>query len=132
MATDNPITLLKNLFLSFFQKMTPGYWTNPEGKGRGFSFDKSDFERTGGTARILNAAGKAKARKYYDAYKNTSKATILGLNDTVLSLVSVIGQAGIDAWNTWISTYAGGTGEISRDGLKALQDWYNQYLKPLN
>ena len=129
-VTDSPITLLKNLFLSFFQKMTPGYWTNPEGKGRGFSFNKSDFEK--GMRLRLNAAGRAKAKTYYDAYKNTSTATILGFNDTVLSLVSVIGQAGIDAWNTWISTYAGGTGEISRDGLKALQDWYNQYLKPLN
>jgi len=117
MAADSPITLLKRLFLSFFEKIK-----EPSGKERKYRIGAENFDE-----RRYRAD-----RKTWQAYKESSKATILGLNDTVVSLSDVIGQAGIDAWNTWIATYAGGTGAITSEGLKALKDWYDTYLKPLS
>lgn len=118
MAAESPISLLKRLFLSFFSKMV-----RPDGNSR-----KYENRFSGGVDRKAYES----ALNEWKKYTKNSKATVLKLAATVTSLVDVIGQAGVDEFNTWIATYAGGTGAVTTDGLKALQDWYNKYLKPLS
>jgi len=119
---DNQIAVLKNLFSTFFNKMTLKYWEDAAKK------DKRNL----GFEDALLPSGKAKARAAWIAYKDNSKSTVLGFASSVTSLVGVIGQSGVDAFNTLITTYAGGTGPLTTDAVNALQKWYNQYLNPLS
>jgi hypothetical protein len=122
---DNQIAVLKNLFSTFFSKMTLKYWEDNAKR------DKRNLVRTGGSGEILTPAGKQAARAAWIAYTDNSKSTVLGLSATVTSLAGVIGQPGISAFNVWIATYAGGTGALTQEAVKALQAWYNQYLNSL-
>jgi hypothetical protein len=115
MAADSPITTLKNLFLRFFTRSSRAYYEAIAKERR----KKSRFDRYD-------------ARYEWFLYVSNGKKTILGLAATVTSLVGVIGQTGVDAFNAWIATYAGGTDRLSDEAIKALEDWYNTYLKPLS
>jgi hypothetical protein len=116
MATASGISILKNLFLKFFNSLK----VDNKSELSKYRFNDRAYARE--AAKLREARLKA--------YEN-GKATILGLAATVTSLAGVIGQPGVDAFNEWIATYAGGTGPITSEAVKALQAWYNQYLKPL-
>lgn len=117
MATESPISLLKSFFITFFRTIT-----KPQKK----DYDRSRFGSSQGEMAYK------KALLAWSDYVKNSKGLILSYSPTVTSLVDVIGQEGVNAFNTWIETYASGTGPVPTDGLKALQDWYNKYLKPLS
>ena len=109
---DSPISILKKLFTDFFQRMDRGYYDKIfKTKGRFSNYDP---------------------KKEWYLYTQASKATVLGIAQSVTSLGSVIGQTGVDAFNTWLATYAVGDGALSQEALTELKKWYDQYLKPLS
>jgi len=115
MATESSISILKKLFLTFFERSSRDYYEKIE----------KNLRKTKG--KFNNYEGRSEWVKYL----LRGKQVVLGLSTTVTSLADVIGQPGVAAFNVWIATYAGGTEALTQEAVKALQAWYNQYLKPL-
>jgi hypothetical protein len=115
MATESGISILKKLFKNFFERSSRDYYEKIEKE----KIKKNRFSST------------YSGRSEWISYLNRGKQVVLGLAATVTSLTGVIGQPGVDAFNEWIATYAGGTGPITSEAVTALQKWYDQYLKPL-
>lgn len=117
MASESPISLLKNLFLTFFKKIVPPVF-------------KDYYKSKEGTSSEERAYRNAKSA--WSQYNKASKSLLLSYASSVSSLVGVIGQPGVDAFNTWLATYAVGDGALTPEAIKALKTWYDQYLKPLS
>jgi hypothetical protein len=112
MTAETTVSILKRLFLNFFERMDPAYYSNiARTRGKFSSYDPK-FERF--------------------RYASRSKSIVIGFSATINFLANVIGQAGVDAFNSWLGTYAGGTGALTSEALRALRAWYDTYLKPLS
>ena len=115
MATSTPISILKSLFTTFFNSLK----VNSKDLSK-FRFNDREYNRQ------LKKAEEAAAK----ALEN-SKTTILSFNGTILSVASLIGVPGINAFNAWLREYGTGTGPLSPSAITALQQWYNRYVAPL-